>query len=49
MDIESENKNTNEETQKKQEKQIFQILKELQSLIIYFSCSNKRRIKDQYI
>ncbi len=33
MDIESENKNTNEETQKKQEKQIFQILKELQSLI----------------
>ena len=33
MDIESENKNTNEEIQKKQEKQIFQILKELQSLI----------------
>ena len=33
MDIESENKNTNEETKKKQEKQIFQILKELQSLI----------------
>ena len=33
MDIESENKNTNEETQIKQEKQIFQILKELQSLI----------------
>ena len=33
MNIESENKNSNEETQKNQEKQIFQILKELQSLI----------------
>lgn len=33
MDIELENKNSNEETGKKEEKKIFQILKELQSLI----------------